>query len=135
MHSRLFRRFRDGFVMVSYGFGRFRPVFVGSGPHFLEKRVQEIKSFFSPIFSIFTFFRKSFLKIFAKSFRKIFLKKLLIFCRRKKIVYDVCENIYVTFIYLFQKCVVFHLGYGNTASTPRVRSVHLKRRLSRLLIL
>ena len=33
--------------MVSYGFGRFRPVFVGSGPHFLEKRVQEIKRFFS----------------------------------------------------------------------------------------
>ena len=52
-----------------------------------------------------------------------------------KNVYDVCDNIYVTFIYFFQKCVIFHLGNGNTASTPGVQSVHLKRLLSRLLIL
>ena len=134
MHSWLFRRFRDGFVMVSYGFGRFRPVFVGSGPHFLEKRVQEIKSFFFQ-FSTFFHIKKKIFENLCKIFSKNIFEKLLIFCRRKKIVCDVCDNMYVTFICCFQKCVVFHLGYGNTASTPRVRSVHLKRRLSRLLIL
>jgi len=60
--------------MVSYGFGRFRPVFVGSGPHFLEKRVQEIKSFFFNFQHFFNFLKKDVLNIFAKSFRKIFLK-------------------------------------------------------------
>jgi len=46
--------------MVSYGFGRFRPVFVGCGPHFLEKRVQEIKSFFSQFSAFFHFFENVF---------------------------------------------------------------------------
>ena len=55
--------FRNGlspFVMVSYGFGRFRPVFVGSGPHFLEKRVQEIKSFFFQFSAFFHLKKKIF---------------------------------------------------------------------------
>jgi len=120
--------------MFSYGFGRFRPVFVGSGPHFLEKRLQEIKRFF-PQFSACLHFLQNVFENLCKIFSKNIFENIFDFLQTKKIVYDVCENIYVTFIYLFQKCVVFHLGYGNTASTPRVRSVHLMRLLSRLLIL
>jgi len=84
--------------MVSYGFGRFRPVFVGSGPHFLEKRVQEIKSFFFQFSAFFQFLKKRCFKHFCKIFSKNIFEKLLIFCRRKKIVCDVCDNMYVTFI-------------------------------------
>jgi len=70
--------------MVSYGFGRFRPVFVGSGPHFLEKRLQEIKSFF-PQISAFLHFFQFIVENIWKIFWKNNFEKRLIFCRRKKI--------------------------------------------------
>ena len=90
--------FRNGFVWfrtVSSGFRRLWSAFS-------RKTCAGNQKFFFPIFSIFSFFKKRFFKHFCKIFSKNIFKKLLIFCRRKKIVCDVCDNMYVTFICFFK---------------------------------
>ena len=91
--------------MVSYGFGRFRPVFVGSGPHFLEKRVQEIKSFFFQ-FSTFFHIKKKIFENLCKIFSKNIFLKVLIFCRRKKMS-TMSAIIFMSHLFIFFKNVSF----------------------------
>ena len=59
--------------------------------------------------------------------------KTFVFLQTKKIVCGICQNNYWT--YFFKNVSFSPVDNGNTASTQGVRSVHLQRLLSRLLIL